>query len=90
MVDAAAYRIIQESVTNVLRHSGAMQVQVSAVIEGDDLVITVADDGRGGQAVPGFGLTGMTERVRVLGGTLTTRTRGGFTVAARIPARLEP
>lgn len=90
VVDAAAYRIIQESVTNVLRHSGAMQVQVSAVIEGDDLVITVADDGRGGQAVPGFGLTGMTERVRVLGGTLTTRTRGGFTVAARIPARLEP
>lgn len=77
VVDAAAYRIIQEALTNVLRHAGATQVQVRAVVEEAGLVITVADDGRGGEVTPGFGLTGMTERGRVLGGTLTTRTRGG-------------
>ncbi len=101
-VDAASYRIVQESLTNVLRHSHATRVRVSAHIQDATLVVTVADNGGGGDTGDrsgggslGHGVTGMAERVRVLGGTFTTYSTGttspaGFTVTARIPARLEP
>jgi len=49
-IDAAAYRIVQESLTNVLRHSGAARACVSARVEGERLVLRVADEGRGGRA----------------------------------------
>ena len=100
IVDSAAFRIIQESLTNVLRHSGATTVQVSVGIQDGWLNITVADNGHGasgsssgtrsGRSSSGFGLTGMAERVRVLGGELSTWWEDGFTVTATIPARLEP
>lgn len=93
-VDAAAYRVIQESLTNVLRHAGARTARVSAAVDGPDLHLAVTDDGRGatGATSSGYGITGMTERVRLLGGTLATHTAPGegFTVAATIPARLVP
>lgn len=93
-VDAAAYRVIQESLTNTIRHADATTARVSAVIDARRLHLTIADDGRGTRrdAPGGYGISGMTERVRLLGGSLTTRSTpgAGFTVVATIPARLAP
>ncbi|WP_420111508.1 sensor histidine kinase [Pseudactinotalea sp.] len=93
-VDAAAYRVIQEALTNVLRHAGATTARVSAAVAGADLHLTVTDNGHGAtdRTALGYGISGMTERVRLLGGSLTTRSEpgDGFTVSATIPARLEP
>ncbi|TQM11977.1 sensor histidine kinase [Pseudonocardia kunmingensis] len=91
-VDAAAYRIVQEAVTNAVRHSGASHVHVAARTDGTALALSVTDDG-GAVVSPGtggHGIAGMTERARALGGQLTAGTRetGGFTVQARLP--LEP
>lgn len=99
-VDTAAYRVIQEAVTNVLRHAEATALQVTARIDNTELRIAVADDGRGKPdrgplessraGVPGVGIVGMTERVRLVGGALTTRSSPeGFTVEASMPARLD-
>ncbi|GII93595.1 sensor histidine kinase [Sinosporangium siamense] len=93
MVDAAAYRIAQEAVTNVVRHSGASQVHIETTIADGTLTLTVADNGRARPpATPtGQGITGMTERARALGGTLTTRREPtGFTVHARLPVETRP
>lgn len=67
------YRVIQEALTNVLRHAGASNAHVQAAIAGNVLTIEIADDGRGFPAdnVFGRGLTGMHERVRALGGSLS-------------------
>ncbi|MFE7503927.1 sensor histidine kinase [Promicromonospora sp. NPDC057488] len=92
-IDAAAYRIVQESLTNALRHAAASHVTVSARVAGGRLAVRVSDDGRGaGPApVPGSGISGMRERAALLGGTLTTSDApgGGFVVAADLPLRLE-
>ncbi|WP_030609761.1 sensor histidine kinase [Streptomyces fulvoviolaceus] len=91
-VDLAAYRIVQESLTNAARHSGAGQVTVRLAYGKGELALTVEDDGRGAAARPagaggGSGITGMTERARALGGELTAgpRPEGGFAVRARLP-----
>jgi signal transduction histidine kinase len=90
-VDAAGYRVIQEALTNVVRHSGARRASVSADLSDGVLRIAVADDGRGsiGAAADGSGLRGMMERVRLLGGEFDTRSRlgQGFRVHATIPAK---
>jgi signal transduction histidine kinase len=87
--DLAAYRVIQESLTNVLKHAGPANARVSLDFGSDRLTIEVADDGRGQPAEPGVGhgLIGMRERVGVFGGTLRTGERpgGGFVVRAEIP-----
>ncbi|MFD2023901.1 sensor histidine kinase [Promicromonospora aerolata] len=92
-IGAAAYRVVQESLTNVLRHAAATRVTVSARAADDRLVVVVSDDGRGaGSAlVPGSGLSGMRERVTLLGGSVTAHDApgGGFRVAADLPLRLE-
>lgn len=92
-IDAAAYRVVQESLTNVLRHAAARRVVVSAEAGDGRLALRVADDGRGAGPglVPGTGISGMRERVALLGGTLTTGDApgGGFVVAADLPLRLE-
>lgn len=92
-IDAAAYRMVQESLTNVLRHAGARRVSVSARVTGGRLALLVDDDGRGAGSgvVPGSGIAGMRERAALLGGTLTTGAApgGGFRVAADLPVRLE-
>jgi signal transduction histidine kinase len=87
-VDLAAYRIIQEAVTNAVRHSGGGECRVSIEYRDDALVIDVSDSGRGGPpAVGGFGITGMRERATLLGGDLAAgpRPEGGFRVRARLP-----
>lgn len=92
-IDAAAYRIVQESLTNVLRHAAATRVAVSVRVTDGRLVLGVSDDGRGAGPglVPGSGISGMRERVALLGGTLTMGDApgGGFRVAADLPLRLE-
>lgn len=90
-VDLAAYRIVQESLTNAAKHSGARHVTVRLAHEDERLTLVVEDDGRG--ALPGrskaagSGIVGMTERARALGGSLTARDgrHGGFVVRAELP-----
>ncbi|CAN5296705.1 hypothetical protein BH09ACT5_BH09ACT5_22020 [soil metagenome] len=93
-VQLAVYRIVQESLTNVVRHAGATHAAVVIAQEGDDYVVTVDDDGSGPHAhadgtTGGRGLLGMHERAELLGGTLTTGASplGGFRVTARIPLK---
>jgi signal transduction histidine kinase len=88
-VDHAAYRILQESLTNVLRHGGPevrARIRLACGPEGVDL--EVADDGAGGELNGGHGLRGMRERAEALGGTFAAGPRdgGGFVVSARLPA----
>jgi len=72
LLSQTIYRVIQEAVTNVLRHARASSAQVVARIENEELVAEISDDGIGLAAdqVFGRGLTGMLERVRALSGTL--------------------
>jgi signal transduction histidine kinase len=96
-VDLTAYRIIQEALTNVLKHAGGAATRVVVGLDGDDLVITVGDRGPGpaptgadgvDEAAPrGHGLIGMGERVALFGGELRHGPGrfGGFEVVARIP-----
>jgi signal transduction histidine kinase len=90
-VDRAAYRIVQEAVTNVHRHAGAGTASVH-VDYGDWLTVQVDDDGRGGAPDPdgvGSGIAGMRERAAAAGGSLEAgpRPEGGFRVRARLPLR---
>jgi signal transduction histidine kinase len=86
-IDLSAYRIIQEAVTNVVRHAGAHECQVRLDYRDDELSIEVTDDGRGGVPGAGYGIPGMRERVSLLHGDFAAgpRPEGGFRVAARIP-----
>jgi signal transduction histidine kinase len=85
------YRILQESLTNVVRHAGASEVAVSAVRNRAGVVLTVDDDGRGVQeghaALPGLGLTSMRERAALMGGTFTMGAGplGGTRVTVSVP-----
>jgi signal transduction histidine kinase len=90
-VDLAAFRILQEALTNVIRHAGTSNATVRVVHDGEMLVLEVEDDGRGlpsnGGAGLGTGIQGMRERAAALGGALDAGPRpgGGFRVLARLP-----
>jgi signal transduction histidine kinase len=89
-VDRAAYRILQESITNVIRHAGSARVTVRVEHTPRDLRVRVTDDGRGGGGMAeggGRGIAGMRERCALLGGELAAGPRrgGGFEVSARLP-----
>ncbi|MGI5159722.1 sensor histidine kinase [Microbispora sp. CA-102843] len=86
-IDVSAYRIVQEAVTNVVRHAGTTSCRVSIDYRDDEVRIEVLDDGRGGDTGGGYGLIGMRERVGVLHGTFAAgpRPEGGFRVEARLP-----
>jgi signal transduction histidine kinase len=90
-VDHTAYRILQESITNVIRHVGPTRVTVALDYGGDILEVRVTDEGGGGNpdapAEPGRGIVGMRERCQLLGGELIAgpRSCGGFEVKARLP-----
>ena len=92
----SAYRIVQEALTNVLKHAGSAHAEVSIGYVDDTVTIEVTDDGPGPEAADpvwadgapgGRGLTGMRERVALFGGELRAGPRpgGGFTVRARLP-----
>ena len=86
-ISQAAYRIIQEAVTNTLKHAHAGTLDVRVRYLARELEVDIADDGRGGEPSGGMGLIGMRERVAVHGGTLEIgpRSGGGFRVRARLP-----
>ncbi len=90
-VDTCAFRIIQEAITNVVRHAGTDHCQVSVSYQEEALAIEITDDGHGtsitDSAGAGYGITGMRERAALLSGQLTAgpQPNGGFRVAARLP-----
>lgn len=88
-VGLAAFRVVQESLTNTLRHAGARRATVRLDSEPGLLIVEVSDDGRGpnGRNPSGHGLVGMRERVAMHGGSLETgrSASGGFRVLALLP-----
>jgi signal transduction histidine kinase len=92
-IDLSAFRIIQEAVTNVVRHAGTGQCRVCIDRQDGQLSIEVTDSGRGGSGHgsgvdgAGYGITGMRERAALLGGDFSAGQRpgGGFRVAVRLP-----
>jgi signal transduction histidine kinase len=91
-IDLSAYRIVQESLTNVIKHAGQAAATVLIQCNPEEIRLEVTDDGRGaGVEAPaganGHGLMGMRERVSVWGGTLAAgpRTGGGYRVVASMP-----
>jgi signal transduction histidine kinase len=88
-VDVSAYRVVQEALTNVVKHAGPAHASVAVRYGREAVEVEVTDDGSqsvNGKA-PGYGLAGMKERVELHGGTLEAgkRTEGGFRVKARLP-----
>jgi len=91
-VETALYRIVQEAVTNAVKHAGADEVDVAVRESGGSVEVRIRDAGRGFEpleSTTGFGLVGMRERIESLGGTLTIASApgAGTTVTARVPAR---
>jgi signal transduction histidine kinase len=91
-VDLSAYRIVQEALTNVVRHAGPTRAQVVVCYGDREIAVEITDDGKGAPsdgrtAKVGHGIIGMRERVALFGGDLEAGPRpgGGFRVAARLP-----
>lgn len=88
-IDLSAYRIVQEAVTNVVRHADTGHCRVAIDYGAEELSVEILDDGRGrtGTTESGFGITGMQERVSLLHGRFSAgpRSDGGFRVTARLP-----
>jgi signal transduction histidine kinase len=88
-IDLSAYRIIQEGLTNSLKHARASHADVTVCYRSDQLEITVADDGVGSTTIDGagHGLVGIRERVKIYGGEMSADTSpgGGFVLNARLP-----
>ena len=93
-VELTAYRIVQESLTNVIRHSGASRATIAVEYGPSVLIVQVDDDGRGvaAPAADGHGVTGMRERAEAVGGRLEAgpRAEGGYRVRAALPVDLQP
>ena len=95
-IDLAAYRIVQEALTNALKHAGSARASVTVAYEPGEVVLTIEDDGEGpreeddlSETGGGHGLVGMRERAALYGGLVQAGRRrgGGFAVRARLPTR---
>ena len=90
-LETAIYRVVQEALTNVVKHAHAEHAEVTVVEQGDCVLVTVVDDGVGFDqeaSHTGFGLTGMRERVNLAGGELEISSEApGTTLSARFPIR---
>jgi len=88
-LDLSAYRILQEGLTNVIKHAHAEHAQVRVRYDADQLMLEVCDDGRGPTASDGLGhgLVGIGERVKIFGGDVAAgaTASGGFALRARLP-----
>jgi signal transduction histidine kinase len=87
-VEAAAYYIASEALTNVAKHAQANVVELSAAHDDGVLTLEISDDGVGGvDATRGSGVLGLTDRVEALGGTISIASplRGGTTLSVRLP-----
>ena len=87
-VSLAGYRLVQEGLTNALKHARASRVSVKVAID-EDVTISVTDNGRGGEARIGRGLQGMVERAELHGGTLRfgPGPNGGFRIESKVPLK---
>ncbi|MGH3104397.1 MAG: sensor histidine kinase, partial [Gaiellaceae bacterium] len=89
-IDLSAYRIVQEALTNALKHAGPATAQVVVRYRPEEVELEITDDGRGpvdgGEG--GHGLVGLRERAALVGGEVESGTNGGrgYTVRARLPA----
>ena len=92
-VDLSAYRIVQESLTNVIKHAGGGAASVSLEYRPDELLVSIRDSGRGAVSdePPGHGLIGIRERVAVIGGDVQVgpSAEGGYAVTVRLPYSVE-
>jgi signal transduction histidine kinase len=86
-IEASAYFIVAEALTNVVKHSEAARAEVRAVVEYDTLRVEVRDDGVGGADLDGAGLTGVADRAAALGGRLRidSPAGGGTLMTAEFP-----
>jgi signal transduction histidine kinase len=88
-IDLSAYRIVQEGLTNSLKHAGASHADVTVRYSPNELGVQVADDGAGAATTDGLGhgLVGIRERVKIYGGEMNAGTspEGGFILSARLP-----
>jgi signal transduction histidine kinase len=92
-LDLSAYRIVQEALTNALKHAGPARAEVVIRYGDRELELAITDDGAGARAGPaegqpaGHGLLGMQERVALYGGSMTAGPRegGGYALCARLP-----
>jgi signal transduction histidine kinase len=88
-IDLSAYRIVQEGLTNALKHAGASDANVTVRYRPDELEIEVRDNGHGSSTTDGLGhgLVGVRERVKIYGGEMTAGTAngGGFVLSTRLP-----
>jgi signal transduction histidine kinase len=90
-IEVCAYRVVQESLTNVVRHASATAVHVRVAYGERELTIAVEDDGVGGPARPGGGIEGMRERVAIVGGSFAAGPGArGWSVRASLPLHAEP
>ncbi|MFI5234628.1 MAG: two-component regulator propeller domain-containing protein [Gemmatimonadales bacterium] len=85
--EISLFRIVQEGVTNVIRHSGAREAHIALLRESDTVRLTISDDGRGTDHPAGFGLAGITQRIHLLGGDheFHSAPGAGTTLVVRIP-----
>jgi signal transduction histidine kinase len=94
VLDLSAYRVVQEGLTNVLKHAQAHRVQIEVRLGPTDVLIEVRDDGCGPSAnsdMPGYGLIGIRERVSLLGGRMSAgREPGGYLLQASLPREVTP
>jgi signal transduction histidine kinase len=91
-VEAAAYFVVAEALTNVAKYAEATRVDVSVTLQDGTLAVHVSDDGKGGaRATPGGGLAGLRDRVAALGGELLIESRrgAGTQLEARLPVPLD-
>jgi signal transduction histidine kinase len=94
-LEVAVYRIVQEALTNVVKHAPGARVQLLVAVQPDAIAVEVRDNGGGHAAVEmdagGYGLVGMRERTELYGGELRVeQTSSGFTVVATIPVQTDP
>lgn len=90
-IDTTAFRILQEAVTNMIKHSDARRLDVTVDVQPAALTLRVQNDGmpRSGVRPAGYGIIGMRERVAAFGGDFTAQEQpgSGFLVTARLPLR---
>jgi signal transduction histidine kinase len=92
-LNLALYRTVQEALTNAVRHGKATKVRIIFWVEGEELRLTITDNGRGAfEVVKGIGLSGMEERIGALGGTVRVgrAPEGGFSLAVQVPLKPGP
>jgi signal transduction histidine kinase len=92
-LNLALYRSVQEALTNAVRHGKASKVRVIFWVDGEELRLSITDNGKGAfEVVKGIGLSGMEERIGALGGTVRVgrAPEGGFSLAVQVPLKTAP